>query len=225
MMKALFCIIAALLVTFSAASASDPPFLPAVVQRRHPGGSLRTEGFYRFAQVTSAALAGSGETVMSTNSVEIIAWAVRTTRTGEIPPPLVEECIVLVSWADSESRNHWLVAHLKRLASSIGSLFRFWRKDAFPPLVAERCYGRQPTDAEIADFIRVTDFGLNASSTNALVLRIESYRSSAELVSVLGTEISREDRKRRKRAFNDIHGEYFPRNRNRDLRVTPELKP
>lgn len=127
--------------------------------------------------------------------IKLIAWSVKCSDVTR-PPHLGEEVIVLVHWNQEATTGRWCLAHVMRSNSSPD---RSWGRWTSQPIFPTRLmYDSEPSDAEIARFIKATSFGYNEHDLDVYVLRVVSYRDAEPILRTLEEGISETEKAERR---------------------------
>jgi hypothetical protein len=144
------------------------------------------------AHVLSAAALAHTQ-VLATGAEEVIAWAAKYSDTS-VPPPLMEEVIVLARWTDPGGAPHFTLAYLYSWGGQ-DSERRWALSPTAPALPCRKEFPSAPSPAEIASFIHSTNFGWNEANPRLIPIKVIAY--SEDQVSGLEAGLSNAERKRR----------------------------
>jgi hypothetical protein len=154
----------------------------------------------RSQALVDATMSQTKQAQFTPTNAEVVAWSVKTDDLG-IPPRLFEDAVVLVNVVSREGTNKWILSYMCRMAS--GALKGpDWGQPHYPPLckppVATYAeFSRKPSEHEIAEFIRASDFAYNSFVPRMRVLNVTVFRESVEIERTIQDSISAEERCRR----------------------------
>ena len=154
--------------------------------------------------MVDAALVGLEGNAFSATNAELVAWSVKTDQLGT-PPRLFEDAVVLAHVVASGGTNKWILAYIRSMVTG-GLRGHEWQRLYYPPLVKAPVlslseFSRNPTDEEIADFIRATDFGYNSFNPREKVLDLVVYRARKKILETIQESIPPAEKQ--KRYFDD----------------------
>ncbi len=146
--------------------------------------------------------AASGRSV---GDVEILAWSTKACLI-HLPPAILEEAIVRVRWQRSDS---WSLFYLERNHLAAAYFNKGWQEPAgpqIPPLSWSATFNGKPSEDQVVDFVRNTNFGNNEFSSETAVVAVFLYAERLKkLHQALARGIPEEEREqRRKRFWNAI---------------------
>jgi hypothetical protein len=140
----------------------------------------------------------SSDAAHCTNA-EIIGWSLRSDDSS-FPPRLFEDAIVVAKIIEPGT-NKWVLAYASRRTGS-PRVAADWEIPYFPPapnqpIVTYWEFTGRPAAANVAQFIRGSDFGYNVFYPEKRVLDVVLYDHSPEVVEAAQTSITSEERKKR----------------------------
>jgi hypothetical protein len=132
-------------------------------------------------------------------NTEIVAYALKYTHNA-FPPQLHEESIILFSVSENQSNEKWALGLLDRLTTAAR-----WRASSYysPYLAWHKTFNERPSVAEVATFIKSTNFGHN-DFLKREVLKVVLYIDDSTLMEALSSPVSDEEKDLRKQISNEI---------------------
>jgi hypothetical protein len=148
-----------------------------------------------------AEVENSGFPKREANEIEILAWSTKA-HPHYIPPALNEEAIVLARWKSPDS---WGLFCLLRYHTGVAFFSQGWTAQKGVErlgLAWAAKFDARPTEDQIVDFVRKTNFGNNECLSEILVLGVFVYGDQMKkLHQELARGLPKEERKRREEAF------------------------
>jgi len=173
-----------------------------IVTNSPPGVVRLSTNLTEFAE---AAL--SADDAKKADIIQLIAWAAKSSDVF-LPPQLGEEVLVLVHWNEEGTKGRWCLAHVMR---SSGEGPGSWKRWSCQPVFPTRMiYESEPSDDEIAQFIRATSFGYNEHDPNIHVLRVTCYRDAQPIVKTLMEGIPESEKSERFAKLLSVFGHHRP---------------
>jgi len=171
-----------------------------VVRTIQPWVEGGASGKENWAEVIESAKQGFDGGTNDLNHSEVVAWSVKLDHL-DCPPRLSEEAIVLINCIAPGRTNSWALGYVGRMHSA-GTLARSWRLFDFPqPLSNFITFQTRPDDAQIASFIRATNFGFNDFYPDRVVSDVVLYHKSEVIENALQVGLSETEKRARHSAY------------------------
>lgn len=153
-----------------------------------------------WTEVIEAVKRGFGEGSNDLNHCTIIAWSAKVDHL-DCPPRLFEEALVTIRCPAPGRTNAWALGYVGRMPSG-GALARSWSLFDYPhPLVDFATFPSEPSDKEIASFLRATNFGYNEFYPDRIVLDVVLFRRSELVESALKIPVPQSEKRARHSAY------------------------
>lgn len=139
----------------------------------------------------------------SVESIQVLAWATKAD-TGFVPPRLYEEVLVLVTWKDSaESSLYYLWRAVHKSFREAGG-WELGLTDFSDQMRESQAFDKVPSEAQIVDFTRATNFGNNEFLREYIVGPIVLYEHGyTKVLDLLQSGIPAEERKARRQSYEN----------------------
>lgn len=168
----------------------------------HPDGVV-IGGDEERSLLLNAIVSELNERPVPIQAMRLIAWCTKADALF-VPPRLHEEVLVLVSWEHSGTTS---LGYLSRdVQNSIGETggWELGRTDFSDQMRSSRSFEDIPSEAEMVDFVRSSNFGNNDFSRDYIVGTIVLYENEyPDLLKQLQTGISRQEQEARRQRAND----------------------
>jgi hypothetical protein len=170
----------------------------------HPEGVGRTSRLG--GRELNEALAGTENgrwSGRSAKGIEIVAWSTKACTT-HLPPAISEEAIVLVHW---ESPDVWSLFCFGRSHHGFAHFHKGWQPPGELEIIGLLWNAEseaRPSEDQVMDFIRQTNFGNNEFESDVAVLGVFLYAGDLQkLREELTRGLPQKERERRRKRFFD----------------------